>query len=137
MDTDALERRMTARGLRRTPQRLAVWRAFAERPGRTIREVAAQLHEQGIGQATVYRAVRALEDAGLLLRFAAPHGEVRFAAVLGHAHLLVCERCGAVEPLEECHLGAYEAEVARRSDYLVSGHTLIVYGVCPHCREGA
>jgi len=137
MNTDALERRMSARGLRRTPQRLAVWRAFAERPGRTIREVAARLHEQGIGQATVYRAVRALENAGLLLRFAAPRGEVRFAAVLGHAHLLVCERCGAVEPLEDCQLGAYEAEVARRSDYVVSGHTLIVHGVCPSCREDA
>lgn len=121
--------------MRITPQRIAVWRAFALRPGRTIREVAATLQPSGIGQATVYRAVRALEGAGLLVRFAAPQGEVRFVAVLEHAHLLVCERCGAVEPLEECGLGAYEAETSRRSGYRVHGHTLIVYGVCPRCQE--
>ncbi len=126
---------MSLRGLRRTPQRVAVWNALAESPGQTIRELAARLQGSGIGQATVYRAVRALEDAGLLLRYAAPRGELRYAAVLGHAHLLVCEECGSVRSLEQCGLAAYEDEVARTTDYRISGHTLVVYGVCPACQE--
>jgi len=135
MKAPGLEHRFRERGLRVTPQRVAVWREFAERPGSTIREAARRLEHEGIGQATVYRAVHALEGAGLIVRFAAPQGEVRFAAVLEHAHLLVCEVCCAVQPLEECGLGAYESEVARRSRYRVRGHTLIVHGVCPVCQE--
>ncbi|WP_287372464.1 Fur family transcriptional regulator [Oceanithermus sp.] len=137
MEVPGLERRFRERGLRRTPQRVAVWSDFADHPGSTIREAAARLQRSGIGQATVYRAVRALEEAGLIVRFAAPHGEVRFAAVLDHAHLLVCERCGHVEPLRECGLHAYEAELARRSRFRVRGHTLIVYGLCPECQESS
>ncbi len=130
-----LSRAFRTRGVRPTPQREAVWRALAERPGRTVREVAAELSALGIGQATVYRAVRALEDVGLLVRFAAPHGEVRYVAVLEHAHLLVCERCGDVETLEECELDAYEAQLHQRRGFAASGHTLIVYGTCARCQK--
>ena len=126
---------MRQRGIRRTPQRIAVWQAFAERPGSTIREAARLLSDSGIGQATVYRAVKVLEDAGLLLGFPSPGGELRYAAVLGHAHLLVCERCGAVTSFNECQLSVYEAEVQRETGYQVTGHTLVIYGVCPDCRE--
>jgi Fe2+ or Zn2+ uptake regulation protein len=123
------------KGIRRTPQRLAVWRAFSDAPGSTIRAAARRLEKSGIGQATVYRAVKVLEGAGLLLGFPAPGGELRYAAVLGHAHLLVCERCGAVSRFSECRLGDYEEEVRRETGYRITGHTLVIYGVCPRCRE--
>ncbi|WP_457638122.1 Fur family transcriptional regulator [Oceanithermus sp.] len=127
---------MREKGIRRTPQRLAVWREFSRRPGLTIREAARRLEAAGIGQATVYRSVKALEGAGLLLGFPAPGGELRYAAVLGHAHLLVCEKCGRVTQFGECRLGDYETEVQRKTGYRISGHTLVIYGVCPHCQEG-
>ncbi len=136
MQTQRLAQIMQERGVRRTPQRLAVWRLFAEEPGLTIREAVRALEPAGIGQATVYRSVKALEGAGLLLGFPAPRGELRYAAVLDHVHLLVCERCRAVRRLHECRLGGYEAEVEQKTGYRVRGHTLVVYGLCPRCREG-
>jgi len=127
---------MRQRGIRRTPQRIAVWQAFADRPGSTIREAARLLSDSGIGQATVYRAVKVLEEAGLLMSFPAPNGELRYAAVLGHAHLLVCERCGSVANFGECSLADYEAEVQRETGFTVTGHMLVIYGICPECRDG-
>jgi len=136
MESRRLGDLMHEKGIRRTPQRVAVWREFSERPGSTIREAALRLQRAGIGQATVYRAVKALEAAGLLLGFPAPSGELRYAAVLGHAHLLVCEKCGEVTRFGECQLNDYETEVQRETGYQISGHTLVIYGVCPRCQEG-
>ncbi len=135
MHSSALYEQFAERGLRRTPQRLAVWRAFAEKPGRTIRQVAGDLAEEGIGQATVYRAVRALEGAGLLLGYASPRGEVRYVAVLGHAHVLVCRRCGEVTSLHECQIEDYERRLQSKTGYQISGHTLAIYGICPRCLQ--
>jgi Fe2+ or Zn2+ uptake regulation protein len=67
LSKDDLKEHFNRLGLRFTPQREAVWRLFENDPaGFTIARVTAILSQQKIGQATVYRTIKALQDLGYL-----------------------------------------------------------------------
>ena len=88
-----------ARGIRLTPQRLAVYRALAEdltHP--TAESVYRKLSEliPGLSQATVYRTLEFLERENLIKRVSAPEGVGRFDANVGNHQHLVCRVCGSL-----------------------------------------
>lgn len=122
-------------GLRLTPQREAVWRLFENNlAGFTIAQVTAILSQQGIGQATVYRTIRALQDLGYLKWVHEGGGEHRFVASNpGHSHMLVCRLCKKVVAFSDCDLSILEKLISRESGFTVEGHHLEFYGLCPEC----
>ena len=122
-------------GLRFTPQREAVWRLFENDPaGFTITQVTAILSRQKIGQATVYRTIRALQDLGYLKWVHEDGGELRFVASSpGHSHLLVCRLCKKVEACSDCDLSILEKLISKETGFTVEGHHLEFYGLCPDC----
>ncbi len=122
-------------GLRFTPQREAVWRLFENNPaGFTITRVSAILSQHGIGQATVYRTIRALQDLGYLKWVHEDGGEHRFVASSpGHSHMLVCRLCKKVVACSDCDLSILEKLISRDTGFTVEGHFLEFYGLCPEC----
>src|SRR6059058_1092644 len=90
-------------GYRVTAQRLVVGEALAD-AGRhlTAEEVMGAVVERlpNVSLPTVYSALDALEDAGLVRRVAGIRGAALYDAGPAAHHHLVCRRCGAVTDLE-------------------------------------
>ena len=122
-------------GLRFTPQREAVWRVFEGNPtGFTIAQAAAVLALQTIGQATVYRTIRALLTLGYLKKVHDQSGEHRFVASRpGHSHMLVCRSCSRAVECSDCDLSVLEKLIAKQTGFAVEGHHLEFFGLCPEC----
>jgi Fur family ferric uptake transcriptional regulator len=132
---EELRRRFNQIGLRFTEQREAVWRLFESDPaGFTIPRSVEKLAPRGIGQATVYRTVKALVDLGYLKWVHDRGGEHRFVASKpGHSHLVVCRSCSRVIESSDCDLSVLEKLIATQTGFTVEGHYLEFFGLCPEC----
>jgi Fe2+ or Zn2+ uptake regulation protein len=134
---DAAEVRaaLRSRGMRVTPQRLAVHNALHDL-GRhsTAEEVLDRVHGTvpGVSLPTVYAALELLTDLGLALRVHAGRA-VRFDPRSEAHHHLVCTSCGAVTDLDaDVELG-HALERARALGAQTSGAEVVVRGLCADC----
>ncbi len=126
------------RGIRRTPQRMAVIRALDGGRALSAQQVfvRARDHCPELGLSTVYRTLVALTGAGLLDEIGTHEGEATFRLCSDrHHHHLVCGDCRRVEELDECDLSPIEARIARDHDFRVDGHSVTFHGLCRECRE--
>jgi Fur family transcriptional regulator, ferric uptake regulator len=140
--TDAHERakataELRAAGLRATSQRIDVVVALARLDG----DVTAQsLHEElrrggsGLGLATVYRALAALADAGIIDAMQHGHGTCWRKCAPGHHHHLTCERCHAVVEVRDCEVGEWAGRVAASHGFSDVRHVVELRGTCERCR---
>src|SRR5436190_23391481 len=94
---------LRAAGYRVTPQRLVVHRTMVE----LDRHVGAEELLEAVGERlpnvslpTVYAALEALENAGLVRRVPSSRGHALYDPRVAQHHHLVCRRCGAVEDLD-------------------------------------
>jgi Fur family transcriptional regulator, ferric uptake regulator len=89
-----------------------------------------------ISRATIYRTLSKLVDAGLLRRI-----EVGTRTVYEHDYgypqheHMVCERCGKMIEFQSESIQTALKEVTERNQFLASGHTLVVRGVCSECNR--
>jgi Fur family zinc uptake transcriptional regulator len=133
---------------------LGVLRAAAGR-ALTAYQVLARLEAVGMrGPQTVYRALDALRQAGLIHRIeslnaftvcvhdhdATGHGGTGHGPDLHHGHphrpaFAVCRDCGAVRELEDAALAAVLGVVADRTGYRVEDRVIELVGACPACVE--
>ncbi|UJA19942.1 transcriptional repressor [Thermoleophilia bacterium SCSIO 60948] len=108
---------------------------------RTAAEIADELRVRGtgIGTATVYRTLEALEELKLLQRLDLGGGSARYEPAFPdrehHHHHLVCEACGVVTPFEDDELERAIESLARRMPHRVGEHEVILRGRCPACAE--
>lgn len=135
-DVEALARAAYG-GPRVTAQRLAIARAADSRADRafSVEELTSDVRagDPGIGLATVYRAVSAMEAAGFVERLGTRDGASLYArcAHVGHHHHLMCTSCGAVTDVE-CTVGT---QLHQSNGFNVTGHRLVLYGLCDRCAE--
>lgn len=135
---------------------LGVLRAAAGR-ALTAYEILARLEAVGMrGPQTVYRALDALRQAGLVHRIeslnaftacvhdhATPgHGAAGHGLDHDHEHphrpaFAVCRGCGAIQELDDAALVAVLGVVARRTGYRVEDRVIELVGACPTCGEAS
>lgn len=120
---------------RSTRQRLAIRRALA-RLARPLSpqelQDEARREVEGIGLATVYRAVKALVDEGAVVPVALPGEPPRYElAGAVHHHHFRCGACDRVFELDGCP-GGIAALVPR--GFELERHELTLYGRCNDCR---
>ncbi len=126
--------------MRRTSQRRAILQALDEAPGpltpHQVLERAGAIQD-GLGLATVYRNLAALEEAGKIVAVHLPNETRRYEpAGRGHHHHFRCDRCeGVFELATTCPVAVLEG-VTLPGGYEVRGHALTLYGLCPACRSG-
>ncbi|MCS7031542.1 MAG: transcriptional repressor [Gloeomargarita sp. SKYG116] len=89
---------------------------------------------QGVGLATVYRALDVLRKNGLVQMRLLPNGEAVYNALLHDRHHLTCLRCNASIPLGNCPLQDLEQHLQKTYNFEVYYHTLEFFGVCPQCQ---
>lgn len=97
---------------------------------------AARGISPGIGVATVYRAVAAMESSGSLERVGTRESSALYVRCdhADHHHHLVCTSCGKV-----AHAGcppSLAAPVEGPDGFVVTRHDLTLYGLCAACADG-
>ena len=104
----------------------------------TVQEIYDGIRGEGAraGIASVYRAVEALVDVGLVQRVDLGDGIARFERTdpADHHHHLVCADCGKVEPFADPGLEAALERVAGGRGYDVAAHEVVLRGACDDCR---
>jgi Fur family ferric uptake transcriptional regulator len=134
------EKRLADAGYRITASRRAVMQVLmqADVPlsPQEILEQAQTVH-RGLGLVTVYRAVTLLQELNLVCRVHCSNGCHGYVATSpGHRHHIICRQCGrTVEFPGSEDLNALIAQVEQNTDYLVDGHLLQLFGLCPDCRR--
>jgi Fur family peroxide stress response transcriptional regulator len=128
--------RLHGAGLRRTPQRLAVLECVQRAAGHpTAEQIGADLNRRfpRASRATVYNALRALRDAGLVSELRLADGAAaRYEAKLDRHHHFLCRRCGRLEDVSREAVGA-PALGALGGDFVVEDYEIVLRGLCAAC----
>ena len=131
LDTQTLLRN---KGMKATPQRLAIAALLLTRPTHATAQQVCELLKPdfpSISQNTVYLTLANFEESGLLRRFCAD-GKMIFDSNLTPHHHGLCKQCGKIEDISETHK-------ITRPDALqlwqVESETLTWAGVCPGCAD--
>lgn len=92
--------------------------------------------ENPIGQATLYRTLELLAQAGLVRRLLFPD-RACYEASLGRPHHehLVCSRCGQVIEFSDGPLEQRLAELVEAYEFQHQSHQLMIWGLCPACQK--
>lgn len=124
-------------GMKRTPQRIAVWHELAEnRSPRSAQEIFEKLRDKDAGYclSTVYRILEAFEKHGVVIRNRPADRLTAFFELTTepNSHYAICVRCNSILPIEGC---PYELEQPQVSDghFHVTGHRIEVIGYCDEC----
>lgn len=92
--------------------------------------------DKSIGQATVYRTLKLLNDAGIIEPLDFADGVTRYEMSYGtdHHDHLICERCGKnIEILDET-IERRQEELAGEHGFVLHRHKMYLYGICADCR---
>ena len=130
---------MRGKGLRMTPQRERIMDIFLREAGHmTTEELYARIRQKdpSLGQATVYRTVKLLCEAGVAREVRFGDGVARYEQ-RGEAHHdhLICERCGKNIEVMDPELERLQEALAREHGFTPTFHRLYLYGVCKECRD--
>jgi Fur family transcriptional regulator, ferric uptake regulator len=139
LDEDSLKRIIRAMRLKVTSQRMAILKSLSRgRAHVTAQEVYEIVHKAHpeIGFATVYRFLRSLNDKGYVTEVRMGGFPARYELTpQSHHDHLTCVNCGKIVEFESKEIEDLQLLVARDNSFLLTGHVLELYGVCPSCQE--
>ena len=131
---------LAGKDLRLTEQRQLIATAFLEQEGhisseelyRKVRKTAPR-----IGYTTVYRTLKLLAEAGLASVKNFGDGFARFesSAMQEHHDHLICTGCGKIIEFYSDQIETMQEKIAKQHGFLVTEHTLDLYGICRECRD--
>jgi Fur family peroxide stress response transcriptional regulator len=128
-----------AAGVKRTPQRLEIYREAArtaDHPSLEMIHRNVRKRMPTISLDTVYRTLSLLRELGLV-RTVSPHPDrVRFDANLSPHHHFVCTACGLTRDFHDPALDALSIPSSARAFGSVESAQLEVRGQCQACAGG-
>ncbi|HNR95556.1 MAG: Peroxide operon regulator [Chloroflexi bacterium ADurb.Bin180] len=133
------ETRLRALGKRVTNQRMLVLDILANADGHLDASeiyARARVREPRLSLATVYRALNALRESGLVRQMHLAGERLYFELDRKdrHAHL-VCSTCGRVWEVDSEALSKAARDAGREIGFQVSAARLEVIGLCEECRR--
>lgn len=136
--TEARQALLKAKGLRATPQRLALLACLTKAKGpASIAELQALEEGEGMDTATFYRGVESLVSAGLVRKVNLNHGHTDYELSTegDHHHHLVCTNCSTIEDFDWCPEPDLEKKILKKSARFaqVDEHALELFGLCKRC----
>ncbi len=137
---DALTAHLRRQGLKRTRQRERILEVLLAAPEHlTMEQIVDRVRvaHPSFGQATVYRAVKLFEQAGILYRHtlsgALPHYELVAPRAEHHDHL-VCTSCGRIVEFADPLIEERQIALAREYGFELMSHVHVIRGICEDCR---
>lgn len=125
-------------GLRVTDHRVTVLSVVSKvKQPVTVYELVELLRKKDtIDQATVYRNLASLHEAGLLRRLDFNHGHAHYELETGRAsHQLVCHNCETIEKIEGISIDDAVKKMLKKSKKFKNAttHSIEIYGLCKKC----
>jgi Fur family ferric uptake transcriptional regulator len=125
-------------GLRMTDQRKLVLDVFLKREGHFTTEELYELvkkKDSSVGQATVYRNIKLIAEAGLARELDFGDGPVYYEHKHGHDHHdhIICSECGKRTEVFDEKLEKLQSKIAKENGYKLTGHKLYLFGLCSDC----
>lgn len=133
---DTLENYLRQTGLKFTQQRRVITEVFFDPKYKDEHSSTEDLYlrvrqiDPKVGQATVYRTLKVLVDAGLATPIHFGDNQTRYEPEVPGEHHdhLVCVECNAVLEFEEEAIERLQEEVARRYGFELTDHRMVLYG---------
>jgi Fur family ferric uptake transcriptional regulator len=103
----------------------------------TANDILAELGDDRIGFATVYRALETLTELGVVRRVDAGTGSAAYEPVDPsghHHHHVVCDTCGDVTAFEDDALERAVEALSARLGHRIESHEVVLRGPCEACR---
>lgn len=141
-----LREHVSVHGGRMTPRRMQIAEVFFSMHGHPgIEALLAEVRTRfpGIGEATVYRTMKLLCEAGLAEAREFGEGYARFEATFtpggpsDHHDHLICLKCGAIVEFGDPEIELLQDRAATNHGFEIRSHRLEIFGVCPTCRKAA
>ncbi len=141
-ERDKLEGYLRERGLKMTTARETVLEAFLGLERHVTAEALydeARRIDPAIGQATVFRTIKLLTDAGLAREACRDDGARKYEHAWRHGHHdhLMCVECGAVVEFQDDAIEKAQEAVYAAYGYTPSRHRLEMLGICPACSKAS
>jgi Fe2+ or Zn2+ uptake regulation protein len=135
---ESLIRKMRQKGLKLTPQRLAVVDALAERnahhPSARVLYNAAKRKTTGLSLSTVYSTLSELSKHGIIKMLEFDKMENRYEGTLTDHINLICKECHGITDYK-IPIVIDSKQVTRKTKFWVTDTRLEYYGYCQKCRE--
>ena len=135
-----LDRYTQQHGLRHSKMREEIIQHFLDTGGHfDAKGLHASLSAKSIhaGAATIFRTLKLLHEAGLV-ESSSLKGDAaaQFELIVPQEHHdhFVCEVCGLVVEFHDKALELMKHKVARKYDFELQSHQLVLYGKCKKCR---
>ena len=98
--------------------------------------VKSQNQDCNIGVSTVYRTLNLLEDAGLVnsLSYGSNGKKYELSSDDHHDHI-ICVSCDKIIEFEDDVIEQRQEEIATKSGFVLTAHTMQLYGICTACQE--
>lgn len=91
-------------------------------------------NEVNINLSTVYRALNALTEKGILLKQLSTDGKTYYQINnREHKHQLVCSLCNKIVLVNCCPLKKIESDLCKETGFTITSHNLEFTGICPDC----
>ncbi len=93
--------------------------------------------DPNIGQATVFRTLKLLCEAGIAREADLDDKKIRYEHKYGHQHHdhLVCVECGRFFEAVDPEIEKLQNELCKRFGFLPQRHKMEIFGVCKKCRK--
>jgi len=124
------------KGFRATPGRLQILLVLSNEKKPVTVTRLFELIGKELDPVTLYRALEAFEEKGIVKRIDLGHSHAHYEfAAGGHHHHLVCTNCSRVEDVEVCLDEKVEKQVLARSAHFkkINEHALEFFGLCRTC----
>lgn len=140
-EKEIFEKYLIKQNLRDTPQRELILDAFLKREEHVSAEQLYDIVKKldpSIGQATVYRVMKLLMEAGLASEVDFGDKVMRYEHCYNHPHHdhLVCRSCGKTVEVVDAVIEELQKRLAERSGFELTDHEMYLYGICAECRKG-
>ena len=132
------ERLCHQRGIRVTPQRMAVYRLLAQDSTHpTAEDMYGQLRQRmpSLSFTTIYRVLECLEREGFVRRISTLDGTARYEANLTRHHHFVCRLCNRIIDCEEGPLHELRLPRHAPAGFIPDELEVRVLGICSMCRR--
>lgn len=131
---------LAEKNLKMTPQRRLILDTMLKQTGHLSSEELydkVKRRDSSIGQATVYRTLKLLNESGVIEPLDFADGVTRYEPSYGKEHHdhLICQRCNKnIEILDET-IERRQEEIAKEHGFTLEHHKMYLYGICPDCRK--
>lgn len=125
------------KGLKLTPQRLAIVKILAKSEGHpSVETIHGQIKKDfpTMSLATVYKNILMIKSIGEVLELGFPDGSNRYDGNKPHPHPhVICIRCKKIVDSESDKLDEVKKEIELETDFKILNHRMDFFGICGQC----